>query len=321
MAFSKVLVSMPITEEYKAQFRQALPEADITFARFTNVSDKELAGFEAVVGNPEAQALGQLKSMKLLQLNSSGVARHYLDLQDSHPGLTLCSASGAYGQAISEHMLASLLMQMKRLHEYRDAMKEGLWQSRGSVVSPRGMRVLVVGAGNIGTDFARLMQLMGSHTIGLRRSPGGSTDGFDEVFTMDQLDDLLPTADVVALSVPETPDTIHLMNTARFEKMKQGSYLLNVGRGSAIDQDALLYALREGPLAGASIDVTTPEPLPAEHPLWQESKLLITPHISGQFHLKATHDAVVAQAIYNLKAFPDGPFISQVDYNTGYRKR
>lgn len=319
--FSKVLISMPMRPEYKEQFTKALPGAQVVFARFTALSPEELASFEAVVGNPEPETLAQLTGMKFLQLISSGVAAHYLTLQHSHPGLILCSASGAYGQAISEHMVAALLMLMKRLHQYRDGMKTGAWQARGEVFSPRGMKVLVVGAGSIGSAFAKLMQALGSRTIGLRRQPGGQMEGFDELHTLDQLDSLLPTADVVALSLPETPQTTGLMDARRFALMKPGSYFLNVGRGSAVDQKALLDALQNGPLAGASIDVTTPEPLPPEHPLWQQDNLLLTPHISGFYHLRATHDAVVDIAINNLLAFPGGPFISRTDFDSGYRVR
>lgn len=321
MGIKHVLVSMPTRPEYRERFEQAVPGAKVTFARFNELNETQLAAFDAVVGNPDMDLISRMKALKLLQLMSSGVPRDYLKLQGTHPGLILCSASGAYGQGISEHMAAALMALMKRLHEYRDGMKTGAWESRGTVRSPKGMTVLVVGAGSIGSAFGKLMQGMGSRTIGLRRKAGGDRDGFDALHTVDELDALLPQADVVALSLPETPQTVNLMDRRRFSLMKEGSYLLNVGRGSAVDQDALLSALREGRLAGASIDVTTPEPLPRDHPLWREPNLLLTPHVSGFYHLKETHDSVVEIACTNLAAWPDGPFVSRVDYETGYRAK
>lgn len=321
MYLYNVLVSMPITEEYKHQLRAAVPDGRVTFARYEDLDEAQLAAFDAVVGNPDAKTLAKMNNLKLLQLFSSGVAKDYIALGQDRPGLTLCSASGAYGQALSEHMAATLLMLMKRLHEYRDAMANAAWGSRGSVETPVGKTVLVVGAGSIGTAFGGLMQKLGSKTIGLRRQKDGNIEGFDEVHTIDQLDHLLPQADVVALSLPETPQTIGIMSAARFSLMKPGSYFLNVGRGSAVDQDALLEALASGRLAGAAIDVTVPEPLPRDHPLWRQQNLLLTPHISGYYHLKATHDAVVGIAAHNLAAWPNGPFISRVDYQTGYRQK
>lgn len=321
MVLGKVLISMPVRPEHREQFQQAVSEADLVFAKFSELDEGQLASFDAVVGNPDAATLEKLTGLRFLQLISSGVPAHCLGLQAKRPGLLLCSASGAYGQAISEHMLAALLALMKRLPQYKDAMKTGAWASQGDVRSPRGMSVLVIGAGSIGTAFARLVKLLGARTVGVRRAGGGEMEGFDEMHTFGQLDALLPQADVVALAVPETPQTIGLMGASRFALLKPGSYLLNVGRGSTVDQHALLDALRTGRLAGASIDVTTPEPLPANHPLWQEKNLLITPHISGYFHLRATQDAVVSIACDNLSAFPQGPFKSRVDDGTGYRAR
>lgn len=321
MNLKKILIGMHRLDGMEEAFRAALPDADLTFARADKLSEEELQAFDAIVGNVDAAVIAKAKNLKFFQLNSSGVGKEYLDLPRQLPGLVLCSSSGAFGQAISEHMLAGLLTLFKNLHLYRDDMKTGVWKSRGTVRSPRGMTVLVVGAGNIGGEFAKLMKKLGSHTIGLRRKPGGDMDGFDEMYTLDSLDSLLPRADVIALALPETPQTVNLMDASRFALLKQGSYLLNVGRGSAVNQDALLDALRSGHLAGAAIDVTTPEPLPPEHPLWQEKNLLLTPHISGYFHLRATYDRMIEIAVHNLKAYPDGPYIARTDVETGYRAR
>lgn len=321
MSVKQVLVSIPTHPEHREQFLKALPGAEITFERFANLSPEQLARFDAVVGNPGADILPHFKNLKILQLMTSGVAPEYQALKELFPDLIFLSTSGAFGQAISEHMLASLLMLMKRMHEYRDDMKEALWVDRGHVQSPRGMTALIVGAGSIGNDFAHLLKLLGATTIGLRRTPGGPSKDYDQVHTIDKLDELLPTADIVALSLPGTPETHHIMNAHRFGLMKQGSFLLNVGRGTAIDQDALLEALKQGKLGGVSLDVTEPEPLPKDHPLWREKDVLITPHISGFFHLRATHDNIITIACNNLAAFPKGPYQSQVDYDSGYRAK
>ena len=321
MKLKNILVNIPKMEGMEAAFTSALPEAVFTFTRADQLSDQELARFDAVVGNTAPEILNKMKNIKLLQLNSSGVAKDYLTFSINHPEIVLCSASGAYGQAISEHMVAVLMGLLKRLHEYRDDMKTAVWQARGAVKSPRDLTILIVGAGSIGSEFGKLMQKLGSKTIGLRRSPGGDMDGFDKLDTIDRLDSLLPLADVVALSLPETPETKNLMDERRFALMKPGSYLLNVGRGSAVNQEALLDTLRSGHLAGASIDVTTPEPLPKDHPLWQEKNLLLTPHVSGFYHLRATYDNMIAIAVKNLKAWPEGPFIARTDAKTGYRER
>ncbi len=321
MQLHSILVSMPLKPEHREQFIQALPGAAVRFARWQELSDEELAGFDAAVGNPAAELLPKLKGLKLLQLISSGVAPEFLKLKNINPGAVLCSSSGAYGQAISEHMLGMLLMLLKRLHEYRDDQMTAEWIDRGDVRSLSGLTVLIVGAGSIGTDFARLVKPLGARTVGVRRTRGEADPAFDGMHTYEKLDDLLPEADVTALSLPETPQTVGLMDARRFGLLKEGSYLLNVGRGSVLDQEALLAALREGRLAGAGIDVTVPEPLPKDHPLWGEKNLIITPHISGFFHLRHTHDSIVDIACRNLAAWPEGPFISRVDFDSGYRAK
>ncbi|MPN29154.1 Glyoxylate/hydroxypyruvate reductase A [bioreactor metagenome] len=112
------------------------------------------------------------------------------------------------------------------------------------------------------------------------------------------------------------------MHRARFEKMKGGSYLINVGRGSAVDQEALLWALQSGKLAGAGLDVCDPEPLPGDHPLWKQENLLLTPHISGQYYLKSTQDRITRLICGNLKALREGRELTvRVDFETGYRKQ
>ena len=321
MKLNHVQVTIPTKPRHKEQFKSALPEATIKFSRLGELTDAELAQADALVGNPNEETLLKLKNLKILQLASSGVAPHFLKLKDMLPNIVLCSTSGAFGQAISEHMLAMLLSLMKRLHEYRDDQGKEVWKDRGSVRSFRNMRVLVVGAGNIGTEFAKLVKLLGADTVGIRRTVSKQDAAFDELRTMDALDELLPQADAVAMSLPETKETIALMDKRRFGLMKKDSYLINVGRGSAVDQDALLDALRTGHLAGAAVDVTTPEPLPPDHPMWREKNLLITPHISGYNHLQVTQDNIVEIACANLAAWPDGPFTSLIDFETGYRAK
>lgn len=321
MNLKHVLVSMPLKPEHRGQFLRAMPDADVRFARAAELTDAELAGFDALVGNPKPELLAKMTGLKFVQLISSGVPAEYLGLRERSPGVVLCSSSGAFGLAISEHMLGMLLALVKRLHEYRDDQHAALWKDRGTVRAIRGMRVLVVGAGSIGASFARLVKAMGAVTVGVRRAPGQTDPAFDEMHTTEDLDSLLPQADVVALSLPETPETIGLMDERRFGLLKEGSYLLNVGRGSVIDQDALLAALKGGRLAGAGIDVASPEPLPPGHPLWQEKNMLITPHISGYYNLRETHDQGVDIACGNLRAFPGGPFTSRVDFQSGYRAR
>lgn len=236
-------------------------------------------------------------------------------------GALLTNATGAYGLAISEHMIGMLLELIKKLNLYRDNQKKSLWKDEGQIKSIYGSTILIVGLGDIGGEFAKKVKALGAYTIGIRRKNSVKPDYLDELYLADELDKVLPRADVVALSLPATKDTSKLFSRERFALMKEGAVLLNVGRGSAVDSDALYDAITAGHLYGAAIDVTDPEPLPADHKLWKLDNMVITPHISGDFHLQETHDRIVRIACENLRAYlKGGKLKNQVDFNTGYRK-
>lgn len=236
-------------------------------------------------------------------------------------GCALTNSTGAYGLAISEHLLATTFFLKKKLGLYARNHARALWQDEGRVTAIQGSTTLVIGLGSIGGDYARKMALLGSRVYGIRRTAAPCPDYLAGVGTFAQLEEWLPKADIVALALPNSPQTVGLMNAQRFALMKPGSILLNVGRGSCVDSAALYQALQEGPLAGASIDVTDPEPLPADSPLWQCENLLITPHISGDYHLQETLDYIVSLFLENLERYAKGePLRNPVDFETGYRK-
>ena len=137
--------------------------------------------------------------------------------------------------------------------------------------------------------------------------------------TMEALDSLLPGADVVAMSLPGNPSTYHILNRERIALLSPGTIVLNAGRGTAIDTDALCEALYAGKIAGAALDVTDPEPLPADHPLWKAPGAVITPHISGGYALPETLQKIAEIFAENLKRYQSGePLMNVVDPETGY---
>ena len=216
---------------------------------------------------------------------------------------------------------ALLLAMMKKLYLYHDNQKAHAWKDEGMVTSLEDATVVVVGFGNIGRAFGRLCKLLGAHVIGIRRHKGAVPAEADEMGTLEDLPEVLPRADVVASVLPGTPATTHLYDAKLFAAMKPGAWFINCGRGNAVVQDDLRQALLDGHLAGAALDVTDPEPLPADSPLWDTPNLVITPHISGDHHLAKTWDNVVKIAATNLKHYLAGePLENPVDRATGYKK-
>ena len=311
-----ILVAMPTYEEHETRLKKACPEAAFTFLHGNRPEREQLENAEIIVGNISFDDLQYCMNLKFLQLSMAG--------SDSFAGrvpesVLLANSSGAYGLAISEHMLGMLLMLTKKLYLYRDNQNEGVWHDEGNVTSIFGSRGLTVGLGDIGGEFAKRCKSLGAYNMGIRRTMRSCPEYMDEMHTLDELDSLLPSADVVALALPNSDASRHLMNEARLRSMKRGAILLNVGRGSAVDTDALVKVLNEG-LIRAGIDVTDPEPLPKEHPLWHCPGIIITPHISGYYHLRHTQDTIIEIVACNIENYMNGrPIRNLVDRNTGYR--
>ena len=286
-----------------------------------NPTDAELAAAEVIVGFPPVPRLSSAANLKWLQIPWSG-ADGYADHPDFPAHVTLTNATGAFGRPIAEYAFGSVFTLMRRFHQYRDCQKEAKWQRQGDEMSPTGKNVLILGAGDIGTNAARLFKMMDCHITGVRRVVREVPAEFDAMITLEQVDDLLPEADIVICCMPHTPLTQGFFTKARFEKMKSTAIFVNVGRGTLVDHEALAEVLNAGKIYGAALDVTFPEPLPEDHPLWKCRNILITPHVSGQTFagLKDKENFFFRMCRENLEAYRDGkPLKNLVDLKTGYR--
>lgn len=272
-----------------------------------------------IVGNLNPSLLANCKKLKLIQLNSAGTDGFTTDGVIPE-GALLANATGAYGLAISEHMIASLLCLMKKLDIYRLNQEDNKWNDEGPVPAIYGSRTLIVGFGDIGSEFGIRMNALGSRITAVRKNVSSKPEFVESIHTMDDFYQCLSKADIVATCLPGYADTINVFDEKAFSSMKNGAYFINVGRGTAVDTEALCDALESGKLAGAALDVTNPEPLPAGHRLWNMKNVLITPHVSGGFHVKATHDRIIEIAAKNLSHLVKGEaFENIVDMKTGYR--
>ena len=286
-----------------------------------NPTEEELAAAEVIVGFPPVPRLSSAKNLRWLQIPWSG-ADGYADHPDFPAHVILTNATGAFGRPIAEYAFGAAFTLMRRFHQYRDCQKEAKWQRQGDELSPTGKHVLILGAGDIGTNAARLFKMMDCRITGVRRVVRNVPQEFDAMITLEQVDEYLPEADIVICCMPHTPLTQGFFTKARFEKMKSTAIFVNVGRGTLVDHEALAEVLNEGKIYGAALDVTNPEPLPENHPLWECRNVLITPHVSGQTFagLKDKEDFFFRMCRENLEAYRDGkPLQNRVDLKTGYR--
>lgn len=315
----KILVNIPVTEEHKKMLEDAAAGIPIEYTKPKLVNENVTRDATIIIGNVSHQYVKAAENLKWVQLNSAG-NYGYIKPGVLKEGTLLTNATGAYGLAISEHMLGMLLMLMKNLNKYHDNQKRHIWHNEGRVSSIYGSKTLVVGLGDIGSEFAKKMNALGSEVYGIRRHKTEKPDYLAGLYQLNALDELLSEMDVVAVTLPAYSATEGLFTKERMLKMKQSGILLNVGRGTLVDNLALAELLNEEKLGGALIDVTDPEPLPEEHPLWDAKKALVTPHVSGGFQLPETLTRIVKIACENLVRFRNGQTLRNlVDFETGYK--
>ena len=307
-----VLVMIALKEETKALFEE-IGGYDFRFISSKEVTDEDLEWAEIIVGNPTDEMIGKAPHLEWIQTASAGV-NHYLDLRE---GILLSNAYGAYGPGIAEYLTACVLAADKGLYGYDALQKEHLWKALPHGKGIPNMKVLSIGMGSIGSEFLKRMNFLGAACYGVKRHPGEKPDYVKEICTTEETDTLLPEMDVVAMSLPETPETIHFMNEERLSLMKKGSILLNVGRGTAIDTDALVKTSSR--FKEVFLDVTDPEPLPEDHPLWDLHNVHITPHIAGRYTNPLHYDRVLNVILTNLRNYAEEkPLLHTVSRILGY---
>ncbi|MDR3312708.1 MAG: D-2-hydroxyacid dehydrogenase [Spirochaetaceae bacterium] len=317
---SNAVLLFKFEDQYRPPLEAALGGRKAVYVKNeTDLSEADVRDTEAIFGLPNADTLSRYPKLKWIQLISSGT--DYLNGKVP-AGVTVTCATGAYDQSVSEWILAVTVALTRKLHLYRDEQNKGEWKPRGKIGSIKGAVILVIGLGSIGKAYAANMKALGAYLIGMRRTPGAKPDCVDEIYTSDQLDRILPRADVVVSVLPNTSATERLFDRERFARMKPGAFFVNAGRGPAVDIDALCDALESGILGGAAVDVTDPEPLPAGHRLWRTENALITPHVAGGFWLRETYENIVNLCVTNAGRYAKGePLENLVDFTIGYRKK
>ncbi|MEJ3403191.1 D-isomer specific 2-hydroxyacid dehydrogenase family protein [Rathayibacter sp. YIM 133350] len=247
-----------------------------------------------------------------VQLPWAGVDA-FSNLIGRHRGVLWTSAKGAFAQPVAEHALGLALALLRYLPQRARARE---WDDRPLGVSLYGRRVLIVGAGGICLELIRLLAPFGVHVDVVRQRPD-PVPGAERTLSPERLGEVLAEADLVILAAALTPETTSLFGAAEFERMRASAYLVNVGRGRLVDTDALVLALSSGAIAGAALDVTDPEPLPAGHPLWSVPTALITPHMADTPAMTAP--LLEERIRVNVAGFVgDGRFLGIVDPDLGY---
>jgi phosphoglycerate dehydrogenase-like enzyme len=312
-----------LTEAHRRQVDAAAERCGFSAVycrRIDGLTPADLERCEVLYGDPQPDEIPRFPNVKWVCVSSAGVNRYVDDAIYPGPDVILSNSSGAYGLTISEHILMVTLMLLRRMPVYMAAAARREWQPDLPLRSLSGSRVTVLGTGDIGTAFARRAKALGAaHITGVRRTLRPADPAFDAVTTFAGLDHVLPATDVLVSALPHTRETAGVLSRERIGLLPPHAVLVNVGRGTAVDQDALLDALKSGRLAGAALDVMVPEPLPPDHPLWDAPNLILTPHMSGNMSLGQTCDADVDMFCADLERYARGERpLHAVDRRRGY---
>lgn len=292
---------------------------EVRFFDSENVTQDEIDSCEVLFGMVKRKIIANAKNLKWMQASFAGVDK-YVNLDNFRSGnVILTNSSGAYGITISEHMITVLLMLMRRMPEYYELQKEKGWKMVGEIKSIMNSTITVIGFGDIGENFAKRAKAMGATIRGVRRNANKKSEYADAMYSNDNILEAIDGADVIALCLPETNETNHIIGAEEIEKMKNDAILINVGRGTAIDEKALIEALKNNKLGGVALDVFEKEPLSEDSPLWNFKNAILTPHISGNTSLPLTCDIVVDIFCKNLVRYANNEKLNNlIDCSKGY---
>ena len=283
----------------------------------------ELPDIDIFVGySLRPEQLTQAKKLKWIHSTAAGVAQlMYPGLRDS--GITVTNPSGIFSVPMAEHTIGLLLALARnfpdcvRGQDRSQWVQQPLWDKPQHLTELNGQVLLIVGFGSIGQEVARRARAFDLRVWGVTRSGEGDRTLAEKIVPAKDLDTVLPEADYVLIAAPETQETKHLIGEAELARMKPGVRLINVGRGSLLDENALIRALETGKLGGAALDVTQTEPLPAQSPLWKAPNLFITPHTSAVSDRLWPRETALLLELLELW-FAGKDLFNQVNFAKGY---
>lgn len=315
----RIVVSPRIDADQLAALRAVAPGVDIVaLAEPGPVRAAQLADAQAVLGLCDEATLSAAPSLHWIQALNVGVEGCVSVPGLAGRGIVLTNMQRTNAPPIAEHGIAMMMALARGLPRYAVHQQAGRWQPERQHMRELGGRtLLVVGLGGIGTEVARRGHGLGMRVIATRNSSREGPDFVEKVGLSDELPELAAEADVVISAVPLTAETTDLFDRAFFDAMKPGGYFINLGRGRSAVTDDLVAALRNGRLAGAGLDVTEPEPLPAGHPLWSLPNVIISPHVSAGSDVQAQRFELLLGE--NLRRYVAGePLLNVVGIERGY---
>lgn len=296
----KLLIYPRIEHERVEQIRAVAGDTEIELAGDEAVAIKKIADADALFGKLTPAMLAAADRLRWVQAPTASLEHYIFPELVAHP-LVLTNMRGLYSDVVADHAFGLVIALARHFDHYIRLQQSGRWAPLGGenersdfLTGPgttngidrahthlAGSTLGIVGLGNIGREIARRGVVFGMRVVAVDPQHEQMIPGVERIWPFDQLDALLAESDFVVIAAPHTPDTARLFCRPRFAKMKRSAYLINVGRGAIVVLDDLAAAINESQIAGAGLDVSEIEPLPANHPLWRLENVIITPHVAG----------------------------------------
>jgi phosphoglycerate dehydrogenase-like enzyme len=275
-----ILLMYEPEQAHLQRLRQAAPDHPIAIAHSLEEACRLIGKAEIVLGNRYfIQSLPFAENLLWMQSNSVGVDVILTEKQRLlDKGITLTCARGVYDAELAEHTLALLLTLFRGMHLLRDEQGSHSWR-RHRLRTLHGSRCLILGWGSLAQAIARLITAMGGRVSAVRNRPGDSEDEGIPLFGQQTWQAQLPETDALINCLPKTPETLHFVDGHILDQLPGRAFVVNIGRGGTLDDQALLKRVQTGRLAGAALDVFEEEPLPESHPMWAEPRIMVTPHV------------------------------------------
>ncbi|GGA89410.1 D-2-hydroxyacid dehydrogenase [Ornithinibacillus halotolerans] len=314
-----ILFTAKLSEKHKEKLVALYSEVEFIFANDIQEAEKHLDKAEVVVtygADLDEEKLSRATNLKWIMVLSAGVDQLPLK-QIEERGIVVTNSSGIHKVQMAEYTISMLLQVYRQEQTFFESQKNHHWNNSVKIKEISEQTMLVLGTGAIGEEIARLGKAFRMKTIGISRS-GNKVDYFDEVHKLDKLMEVLPQADFVVSVLPGTKETQYLLNKEHFKQMRNSAVFVNIGRGNLVKSEDILYAIQQEEIAHVILDVFEQEPLPEDHPFWNEPNITMTPHISGNSPKYMTRALAIFEENLNKYMNGDTNYINTIDPSRGY---
>lgn len=314
-----ILSSAKLSNKHKQALHDKYPDLTFIFCDKMEDAKQHLNQAEILITYGEdltAELVERASQLKWIMVISAGLEKMPLATIDDK-GILVTNSKGIHKYQMAEYAISELLQVYRQAKVIIKNEQAGKWDKTVRLQEFSGKTMLIVGAGAIGGEVARLAKAFRMTTYGISRS-GRQVDNIDETYTNDHLKRILPKADIVVSVLPSTTITRDYFTYEHFQLLPDHAVFLNMGRGDAVSSDVILKAIREGEVAHAVLDVFEIEPLPEDHPFWKEENITVTPHISGGSPMYQTRALKIFEQ--NLRTYLENRdnYVNKIDVTRGY---